>query len=99
MINLKIKELDGRVIRDTKRKKASFIYENTQLHLTLLKEKKVIRNTIICFCRRKLNKGKLDQINPELAQISYSDYWGPNRTIYFFWDQLDIVCLGFQIRV
>jgi len=40
MINLKIKELDGRVIRDTKRKKASFIYENTQLHLTLLKEKK-----------------------------------------------------------
>jgi len=36
----------------------------------------------IGFCRRKLNKEKLDQSNLELAQIWYSDYWGPRRTKY-----------------
>jgi hypothetical protein len=36
----------------------------------------------IGFCRRKLNKGKLDQINSELAQSTYSDYWAPNQTTY-----------------
>jgi hypothetical protein len=31
------------------------------------------KKTLICFCRRKLNKGKLDQINSKLAQIWYYD--------------------------
>jgi hypothetical protein len=38
------------------------------------KEKKSFKKTFIGFCRRKLNKGKLDQINSELAQILESDY-------------------------
>jgi len=38
--------------------------------------------TFIGFCRRKLNKGKLDQINSELAQMWYSNYQGPKRTTY-----------------
>jgi len=33
------------------------------------KEKKSFKKMFIGFCRRKLNKGKLDQINSELAQI------------------------------
>jgi hypothetical protein len=28
----------------------------------------------IGFSRKRINKGKLDQINSELAQIRYSDY-------------------------
>ena len=60
--------------------------------------KKLLKKTIIGFCRRKLNKGKLDQINSELSQIGYSNYWGPNHTTYQIWGQLDIVCFGFQIR-
>ena len=44
--------------------------------------KKSFKKTFIGFCHRKLNKGKLDQINSELTQNWYSDYWGPSRTIY-----------------
>jgi len=33
------------------------------------KEKKSFKETFIGFCRRKLNKEKLDQINLKLAQI------------------------------
>jgi hypothetical protein len=32
-------------------------------------KKKSFKMTFIGFCRRKLNKGKLDQINSELAQM------------------------------
>jgi len=32
-------------------------------------KKKSFKKTFIGFCRKKLNKGKLDQINLELAQI------------------------------
>jgi hypothetical protein len=32
-------------------------------------KKKLFKKTFIGFCRRKLNKRKLDQINMELAQI------------------------------
>jgi hypothetical protein len=32
------------------------------------REKKLFKNTFIGFCRRKLNKRKLDQLNSELAQ-------------------------------
>jgi hypothetical protein len=59
----------------------------------------LFKKTFIGFCRRKLNKRKLDQINLELAQLLYSNYWVPNRTKYQIWGQSDIVCLGFQIRV
>jgi hypothetical protein len=45
-------------------------------------KKKSFKKTIIGFCRRKLNKGKLDQINPKLAQILESYYWGPNCITY-----------------
>jgi len=38
-------------------------------------KKRLLEKKLICFCCRKLNKGKLDQINSELAQIQYSDYW------------------------
>jgi len=63
------------------------------------KKKKSFKKTFIGFCRRKLNKGKLDQINSKLAQIWESDYWGPNRTTYLFWGQLDIVCFGLKLQV
>jgi len=33
------------------------------------KKKKLFKKMFIGFCRRKLNKRKLDQINSELAQI------------------------------
>jgi len=33
------------------------------------KKKKLFKKTFIGFCRRKLNKRKLDQINTELTQI------------------------------
>jgi hypothetical protein len=36
----------------------------------------------IGFCRKKLNREKLDQINSELAQLWDSNYWGPNHTTY-----------------
>jgi len=36
----------------------------------------------ISFCRRKLNKEKLDQINSELAHIGYSDFYGHNQTTF-----------------
>ena len=45
-------------------------------------EKKVVQKIVICFCLRKLNRVKLDQINSELSQSLYSDYRGPNRTTY-----------------
>jgi hypothetical protein len=38
------------------------------------KKKKSFKKTFIGFCRRNLNKRKLDQINLELAQIWYSNY-------------------------
>jgi len=38
------------------------------------KRKKLFKKVFIGFSRRKLNKGKLDQINSELAQILYSDF-------------------------
>jgi len=63
------------------------------------KEKKSFKKTFICFCRKKLNEGKLDQINLELAEMLYSDYRGPNRTTYEFWGQLDIFFFGFKIQV
>jgi hypothetical protein len=62
-------------------------------------KKKLFKKTFIGFCRRKLNKRKLDQINSELHQIWYSNYWGPNRTTYQIWGQLHIVFLGIQIQV
>jgi len=37
-------------------------------------KKKSFKKMFIEFCRRKLNKRKLDQINLELAQILYSNY-------------------------
>ena len=64
-----------------------------------MQKKKLFKKMFIGFCRIKLSKRKLDQINSELAQIWYSNYWGPNRTTYQIWGQLDIVCLGFKIRV
>jgi hypothetical protein len=45
-------------------------------------KKKSFKKTFIGFCRRKLNKRKLDQINSELVKISYSKYWGPSRSKY-----------------
>ena len=36
-------------------------------------KKKSFKKTFIGFCRRKLNKRKLDQINSELAEILYSN--------------------------
>jgi hypothetical protein len=45
------------------------------------KEKKSFKKMFIGFYRRKLNKGKLDQMNSELAQSWYYDYWVPNHTI------------------
>jgi len=62
-------------------------------------KKKLFKKTFIGFCRRKLNKRKFDQLNSELVQILYSYYWAPNHTTYPIWDQLDIICFGFQIRV
>jgi len=53
----------------------------------------------IRFCCKKLKKRKLDQIHSELAQIWYSNYWGPNHTTYQIWGQLDIVCFGFLFQV
>jgi hypothetical protein len=38
-------------------------------HVIKRKGKKIVQKIVICFCRKKLNKGKLDQINSELAQI------------------------------
>ena len=32
-------------------------------------KKRLFKKTLMCFCRIKLNKGKLDQLNLELAQI------------------------------
>jgi hypothetical protein len=37
-------------------------------------KKKLLKKTFIGFCRRKLNKRKLDQIKSELAQILYYNY-------------------------
>jgi len=45
-------------------------------------KKKSFKKTFIGFCRKKLNKGNLDQLNSELAKISKSDNSGPNRTTY-----------------
>ena len=41
------------------------------------KKNKSFKKIFIGFRRRKLNKEKLDQINSKLAQIWYSNYWGP----------------------
>ena len=35
----------------------------------------------------------------KLAQILYSNYWGPNSTTSSLWGQLDIFFFGFQFRV
>jgi hypothetical protein len=40
---------------------------------------KSFKKTFNGFCRRKLNKGKLNQINSKLAQLLYPDFGGPNR--------------------
>jgi hypothetical protein len=47
-----------------------------------MKKKSRKKKTFIGFCCRKLNKGKLDQINLEFAKSWYYDYCGPNRTTY-----------------
>jgi hypothetical protein len=77
---------------------SKFLFSVNLWHIIKKKKKlKVVQKTFICFCCKKLIKVKLDQINLELAQISYSHYWGPNHTTYYLWGQLDIICLGFQI--
>jgi hypothetical protein len=62
-------------------------------------KKKTVQKEVYWILPQKIKQEKLDQLNSELDQILYSDYWVPNRTIYKIWDQLDIVCFGFQIRV
>jgi hypothetical protein len=63
------------------------------------KKKKSIQKDVYWILLQKIKQEKLDQLNSKLGQILYSDYWAPNRTTYQIWDQLDIVCFGFQIRV
>jgi len=62
-------------------------------------KKKIIQKKVYWILPQKIKQEKLDQLNSELGQILYSDYWASNHTTYQIWDQLDIVCFGFQIRV
>jgi hypothetical protein len=63
------------------------------------KKKNSVQKDVYWILPQKIKKEKLDQLNSELVQILYSDYWTANSTTYQIWDQLDIVCFGFQIRV
>jgi hypothetical protein len=62
-------------------------------------KKKSVQKDVYWILPQKIKQEKLDQLNSELGQILYSNYWAPNRTAYQIWDQLDIVCFGFQIQV
>jgi len=62
-------------------------------------KKNSVQKDIYWILPQKIKQEKLDQLNSELVQILYSDYWAPNSTTYQIWDQFDIVCFGFQIRV
>jgi len=63
------------------------------------KKKNSVQKDVYWILLQKIKQEKLDQLNSELVQILYSYYWAPNSTTYQIWDQLDIVCFGFQIRV
>jgi len=62
-------------------------------------KKNSIQKDVYWILLQKIKQEKLDQLNSELVQILYSDYWAPNSTTCQIWDQLDIVCFGFQIWV
>jgi len=62
-------------------------------------KKKSVQKDVYWILPQKIKQEKLDQLNSELGHILYSDYWAPNHTTYQIWDQLDIVCFGFQIQV
>jgi len=63
------------------------------------KKKNYVQKDVYWILSQKIKQEKLDQINSELVQILYSNYWAPNSTTYQIWEQFDIVCFGFQIRV
>jgi hypothetical protein len=62
-------------------------------------KKKSVQKDVYWILPQKIKQEKLNQLNSELGQILYSNYWAPNRTTYKIWNQPDIVCFGFQIQV